>query len=75
MTTTNETPVTVHSLLASAYRGRSEERATLDHASLDDGRTALCGRVKPDTLADVGGDAVTCPACLKRLGKLGRGAL
>jgi hypothetical protein len=72
-TTTPTAPaLTIHSVLASAYRGRSEDRATVDHASLDDGRTSLCGRVKPDMLADVGGDAVTCAGCLRKMAKLSR---
>ncbi len=71
-------PYTIHSVLAGAYGGARrrgnptarELARALDHASVDDGASALCGRVKPESLCDVGGDAVTCPACLSKIAVL-----
>lgn len=66
---------TVHAVLAAAYKGKSaSDRSTLQHASLDNGRTALCGRIRIDSLADEYGTdidlGVTCQACQKKVAKL-----
>jgi hypothetical protein len=58
--------ITVHGVLAGAYRGkRASLKATLTHASTDDGATAICERVEPGNLCDLVIDAEpTCPECL-----------
>ena len=64
---------TVHGVLAGAYKGKDiGERVLLHHASLDDGGTALCKRVREDMLCDMyeTGEP-TCPICLKRIGARG----
>jgi hypothetical protein len=66
-------PVTVHGVLAGAYRGHNwrgvDVRVFLTHASADGGETALCGRVKAGSLCDqqVKG-APTCPVCARKVG-------
>ena len=56
--------VTVHEVLAGAYRGKdNEERTRLTHASQDGGDTALCGRVQPGSLCDL---ILTTPPTCKR---------
>jgi hypothetical protein len=68
----NNSPYTVHGVLAGAYRGRDiGERALLNHASQDDGRTALCRKVKADSLCDWPEAEVTCQACLQRIATRG----
>lgn len=68
---TNATKYTVHGLLAGAYKGgRASLAAMLTHASLDEGATALCGKVKPDALCDMEEPELTCPACLRKVAKL-----
>jgi hypothetical protein len=63
--------ITVHSVLAAAYPGKS--RAKLDgplltHASVDDAATALCGRVKPGHLCDeIEEGEPTCKHCVRKL--------
>jgi hypothetical protein len=65
--------ITAHSVLAGAYRGgRTNLKALLTHASADEGSTALCGKVKEDSLCDVVEDVVTCPACLRKVAKLAK---
>lgn len=65
--------ITIHSVLAGAYRGKSvSARSLLTHASADGGTSALCKRVKVDTLCDVLEDGpATCPTCAARAAKLG----
>lgn len=60
--------ITVHEVLAGAYRGKDiRERALLTHASIDDGVTALCRNVKRHALCDeVVAGPPTCERCLKR---------
>ena len=60
--------ITIHAVLAGAYRG--DLRTTLTHASADDGRTALCKRIKEWSLCDaVEPGPPTCPTCAKRAAK------
>lgn len=68
------TALTVHAVLAGAYRGRKvSERALLTHASSDGGRTALCRRVQPDMLCDMVEDGPpTCPTCRARADRADR---
>lgn len=62
----NAIQITWHGVLAGAYKGKSASlKTTLYHASKDGGETSLCGKVKPNSLADEaetqsGG---TCAAC------------
>lgn len=64
---------TVHGVLAGAYRGKGADlRNLLTHASLDDGSTAICRKVKTDALADAEESEVTCPTCIARLAKMAR---
>lgn len=67
-------PITIHGVLAGAYPGKVPDlRSTLTHASSDGGRTALCGRVKPDNLCDVEEPGPpTCARCAKRLSALAK---
>lgn len=66
------TTYTVHGVLAGAYAGRNPKLENLlTHASADEGRTALCGRVKEDNLADEESGAPTCARCAKLAAKLG----
>lgn len=62
-------PRTVHGVLAGAYRAK-DPKSVLFHYSDDDGRTALCGRVKPDALCDEfgtpKGQDATCERCLAK---------
>ena len=75
MTTTK---ITVHGVLAGAYRGNGgrgmgprDGAPTLSHASADGGRTALCGRVREDSLCDLEEEgAPTCSVCAKKLAKM-----
>jgi len=56
-------------VLAGAYRGRQEERATLAHLASDALERTLCGKVKHERMVDVCapvGDGPRCPECLKR---------
>jgi hypothetical protein len=68
MTTTQ---ITVHGVLAGAYKGgRMSLKATLTHASADQGSTALCGKVKADSLCDLEmEEPPTCPACARKMAK------
>lgn len=63
---------TVHGVLAGAYKGKiTNQRSLLTHASIDGGVTALCKRVKADSLCDFeeAGPA-TCEICAKRAAKI-----
>lgn len=66
------TKYTVHGLLAGAYKGgRQSLTAMLTHASTDEGVTALCGKVKADSLCDMEeSEPPTCPHCLRKIAKL-----
>lgn len=58
--------ITIHGVLAGAYR-TGLERTLLTHASADDGRTALCGKVKEYNLCDEALDeAPTCTTCARK---------
>jgi hypothetical protein len=73
MPTTSTAPtVTVHDVLASRYPGGRNAKLenTLTHASVDDGRTALCNRVAADSLADIAHGPITCKRCLSKVSKL-----
>lgn len=75
MPNTTATKYTVHGVLAGAYRGRDiSERTLLSHASVDGGDTAICSK-RVANLADVfgtaAGQSVTCPACAKKIARLG----
>jgi hypothetical protein len=61
---------TVHGVLAAAYKGKDiDDRALLTHASLDEGDTTLCKRVKHICdLVETG--EPTCVTCQARLAKL-----
>lgn len=64
---------TIHAVLAGAYKGKSvSKRPLLNHASIDGGITALCKKVKQDSLCDVEEaiDSLDCPVCLARVAKL-----
>ena len=62
--------ITVHAVLAGAYKGKSlKSRALLSHASDNEGVTALCGKVKADSLCDVHEEELTCPACIKAVAR------
>jgi hypothetical protein len=69
MTTT--TQITVHGVLAGAYKGgRLSLKATLTHASRDGGDTAICGKVKEYSLCDLEEEGPpSCPVCAKRATK------
>jgi hypothetical protein len=60
--------LTVHGVLAGAYRGkRANLEALLTHASADGGVTAVCRRVAADSLCDVVETGPpTCKRCLSR---------
>jgi hypothetical protein len=60
--------ITIHGVLAGAYRGKKlGERKLLTHASADGAITALCGRVKADSLCDAEEPGpATCPTCAAR---------
>lgn len=61
---------TVHDVLAGAYLGKKYgPDHGLTHASIADGRTALCGRVKADSLADIASGPVTCERCLAKIAR------
>lgn len=62
--------ITFHGVLAGAYKGGI--KATLIHASTDEGLTALCGKVKEDSLCDMEEPALTCPACIRKAAKLAK---
>lgn len=66
------TTITVHGVLAGAYRGKDiGERALLTHASADGGVTALCRRVKRDSLCDaIEPGEPTCPDCARRTSRV-----
>lgn len=69
--------LTVHDVLAGAYRGRRARLdAMLSHASADGGSTAICGGVGEDNLCDLQlEDPPTCARCLKKYNALlGRSA-
>jgi hypothetical protein len=57
--------ITVHAVLAGAYRGKDiAARALLTHASSDGGETAICSRVKEGSLCDlVEANPPTCQYC------------
>jgi hypothetical protein len=56
--------LTVHHVLAGAYRAGGVERTLLSHLSADGGITAVCHGVKADSLCDqVEEGAPTCPKC------------
>lgn len=60
--------LTVHEVLAGAYRGkRAKLDALLTHASDDGGWTSVCGNVAEGNLCDVQlATAPTCKRCAKR---------
>lgn len=74
MTNTNNAPtvtITIHAVLAGAYKSFNTAKSLLTHASIDGGLTALCKRVKEDSLCDVEETGpATCPTCAKRAAKL-----
>lgn len=59
--------MTVHGVLAGAYRGkRARLDAMLTHASTDGGSTAVCGNVAEGNLCDVQeSGAPTCKKCAR----------
>lgn len=62
---------TIHHVLAGAYKGgRQSLKATLTHASMDGGDTAVCGKVKEGSLADEygtePGTLLTCTHCQRK---------
>lgn len=63
--------ITVHGVLAGAYRGADiSKRPLLTHASADGGETALCRKVKPGALCDlVEKGAPTCTVCATRMAR------
>lgn len=69
---TNEKKYTVHGVLAGAYAGKNPKlESTLTHLSVAGEMTALCKRVKPDSLCDEEEPgAPTCPRCAKLAAKL-----
>jgi hypothetical protein len=64
---------TIHGVLAGAYKGRQNERATLYHASVNGGETSLCNKIKNYRLADTlsidfrNPPSVDCPECVRRI--------
>ncbi len=63
-----DTTMTVHGVLAGAYRGkRLKLRALLTHASTDNGSTAICGHVAEGNLCDA--VEVGPPSCKKCFSK------
>jgi hypothetical protein len=60
--------VTVHGVLAGAYRGnRAKLDALLTHASVDGGSTALCGNVAEGNLCDaIEPEPPSCKRCFRR---------
>lgn len=65
------TTVTVHGVLAGAYKGgRKALDKLLTHASADEGVTALCGRVAEHALCDqIEPGEPTCKVCAGKLAK------
>jgi hypothetical protein len=63
------TGLTIHAVLAGAYKGKLDARALLTHASENEGVTALCGKVKGDNLCDVHEEELTCPSCIKAVAR------
>jgi hypothetical protein len=64
--------MTVHGVLAGAYRGKSAA-SYLTHASLG-GHDSICKRVKPGMLCDVEEEGPpTCPVCAARMAKAATG--
>lgn len=66
--------MTIHHVLAGSYRGkRASLKATLTHASVDGGETALCGKVQAGNLCDVfgtePGTELTCGGCKRAAAK------
>ena len=61
-------PLTVHAVLAGAYRGRRAKLdALLTHASTDGGSTAVCGNVAEGNLCDViESGPPSCKKCAKK---------
>ncbi len=67
----NTNTITTHDVLAGAYKGkRLSLAACLTHASVDGGRTVLCGKIKSDSICDVGEVEITCPACKAKAAKI-----
>jgi hypothetical protein len=66
-----------NAVLAGAYRGKAEQRATLVHAVWVDvdgrmvGVKTVCARVPVDSLCDVSESAVTCAVCKERVDRSG----
>lgn len=60
---------TVHGVLAGAYKGKDiSGRTLLTHASTDGGVTAMCRKVKADSLCDLEETGLpTCPVCQARI--------
>jgi hypothetical protein len=63
---------TIHGVLAGAYlnRGKASLKTMLTHASIDGGRTALCGGVKEWALCDE--ELAGPPTCERCRGKTER---
>ncbi|HUS27562.1 MAG TPA: hypothetical protein VMZ53_03615 [Kofleriaceae bacterium] len=60
--------ITIHGILAGAYRGKGLERTLLTHASADGGVTALCRTIKADSLCDeVLDEAPSCARCERKV--------
>lgn len=61
--------ITIHGVLAGAYRGGRKSLAiTLTHASADGGSTSLCG--KTENLCDLVEEGpATCKACARKAGR------
>lgn len=69
----SNTKFTVHAVLAGCYKGTSvSNRPLLNHASIDGGVTALCKKVKTDSLCDMveASESLDCPVCIARAAKL-----
>lgn len=67
---------TIHGVLAGAYRGKDvADRTLLTHASLDNGETSLCARVRRHGLFDEALDpqetSTTCSQCKRALSRRG----
>lgn len=62
------TNMTVHGVLAGAYRGNRKDLAVLlTHASADGGSTAVCGVIRPGNLCDIKlPGPPTCKRCARR---------
>lgn len=67
--------ITVHGVLAGCYKSKAQmEKSMLLHASANNGRTSICGKVKEHALCDETYplDRVTCQHCVRKLAKLAK---